>query len=785
MNKLLQYECLNYVQIGAQVISSDMEYLYLNPFLLNELNMRADEIIGYSMSEKFPGVEKIDVYKKIQHCLKTGEKQQFTNEFVYKNKGRVFYDVLVQKVPEGVLIFTTDISESIRGEQLLQQSNELLEKKVRFKTLELEQKAEIEKEKTQRLKLLQERLSVLLENLPGAYVQYIVTKDGIEKVEFISAGVIDICEFKPSQINNNVQILWDLVKEEDMPGLVDSIRKSSEQQKMWEHEWRIVTPSGKLKWLRGIGRPKSDGCGNVMWNSIFMDITTTKEHENLRHRLDQLLDNVPGVFIQYSVDLLGNARMEYVTPGSVDIWGLTSEEIGTNPAPLWDMIHEDDIDGMNATIEQSRNSLEKWEYEWRIRKPSGDIHWLKGQSTPRRLSSGTVVFNTSVMDITESKQQQASLAIVQRLDAIGQLAAGISHDFNNILGIIDGNRELLEYKTEDPNLLKHINKIANATERAQNLTKRLLRSSRRKQDTNKPKTLLTDSIKDAKALLHEVTPANIKVDWKIKQHNKVSVDNEEFQDVFTNLYINALNAITADGLLLIETKSRSKFKPPGNAYIYSTPVVAEKYTVLSLTDNGCGIPLDKIEKAFLPFVSLSEKAHGTGLGLSMVGGFVSRNSYGLTVETKVNVGTKISVWFPVHENVSPSKPKDDKKTLHESKKLNVVLIDDEKDALDALSEMLTINGYAVTKFFDSARGMTWIQQNIKFVDLIISDSTMPGPIQGKNIYDAFSKHIPVIVISGMFDEAELATNYTHMLKKPVYINALLEKISSLALAPNV
>lgn len=778
MNNLQHYECLKHAQIGAQVISHDLVYLFLNPLLLDEINMQKEDIVGHSIIDRFPGVEKTEIFKKIKHCLDTGKTQKLTNEFFFEGRGRIIYDILVQKVPEGVMIFSTDISESKRGEILLQESNELLEKKVRRKTLELEKNAQIEKEKTHRLKLLQERLSVLLESLPGAYLQYTVMVDGDAVIEFASNGVIDICELTPAQVNYNAKALWDLIDDEDKPAMKTSISRSAVNEEMWQYEWRITTPSGKRKWVRGIGRPKSDELGNVTWNSMFMDITTTKEHENLRYRLDQLLENVPGVFFQYSHDHLGHPRMEYVTPGSIDIWGLTAEEIGNDPGAIWAMIHENDLDGMHATIEHSRATLEKWEYEWRIVKPSGDIHWLRGQSTPRKLTSGVVIFNTLVMDITESKQQQASLAVVQRLDAIGQLAAGISHDFNNILGIIDGNRELLEYKTDDPNLLKHINKIANATERAQNLTKRLLRSSRRKQETNRPKISLVDSIQDAKALLHEVTPANIRIDWKVSPNKTVNVDDEEFQDVFTNLYINALNAVTENGFLLIETRSRSKFRSPRNAYVYSTPGIADKYIVLSVTDNGCGIAADKIEKVFLPFVSFSENKQGTGLGLAMVGGFASRNSYGLTLESAPGAGTKIAIWFPVQEYNNINKPKEDKKDTPVLRKLRVVLIDDEKDVLDAIAEMLMINGYAVTKFDDSSKGMAWIEQNKNAVDLIISDLTMPGPVQGNNIYNAFNDSIPVIMISGLFDDAETTNKYEHMLKKPVYMNALLKTISS-------
>lgn len=254
-----------------------------------------------------------------------------------------------------------------------------------------------------------------------------------------------------------------------------------------------------------------------------------------------------------------------------------------------------------------------------------------------------------LLDSTESKQQESSHTVIQRLEAMGQLAAGISHDFNNLLGIIDGNRELLKYKTDDPDLLTHINKIAIATDRAQRLTKRLLRASRRRPDeTTAPKMSLIGSLHRAKALLHEVTPVSVRVSWKINFDFLVSVDDEEFQDVFTNLYMNALNALGDEGLLNVETTYQRDFGSVHKAFTHCIPAEADKYIVLSIRDNGCGIAPGNIEKVFVPFASFSKK-QGTGLGLAMVSDFVLKNRYGLTIESTLGVGTCVSLWFPAQQ----------------------------------------------------------------------------------------------------------------------------------------
>lgn len=382
-----------------------------------------------------------------------------------------------------------------------------------------------------------------------------------------------------------------------------------------------------------------------------------------------------------------------------------------------------------------------------------------------------------VTDITEVREQQNIINRIQRLETIGQLAAGISHDFNNILSVIDGNRELIELKNNDDSLNKYLDNITKATEPAKGLTRRLLLSSKRSVSPTAPKSSLIQSINESKALWTEITPTNVSVNWALNEQADTNINSDEFQDVFNNLYVNAMNALGENGEIQIVSQLVDSFLPSINAYIYIDPAKCGQYVKLSVVDNGCGITPDLYEKILTPFVSTSHKKVVTGLGLAMVAGFASRYNYGVTLESKVNRGTEITLWFPhsgspVSESIgqhsiSPLSPNN----------LKIVVIDDEKDVLEMLCEVIRLLDHTPIGFHDAAAGTAWIRANKGKFDLIISDVIMPGTIQGKDIYDQFSSFSPVLLMSGFHDLDAKEQLGKMILEEPFNVETLANAIA--------
>ncbi|MEE4243897.1 MAG: PAS domain S-box protein [Kangiellaceae bacterium] len=501
------------------------------------------------------------------------------------------------------------------------------------------------------------------------------------------------------------------------------------------------------------------------------------EKTELEIHLSELVENVPGAFFQYSIDQQGNDSLKYMSPGSLDIWELTPEEIGESPAVLWAMTNPDDLPEMAQSVQDSQNNLSRWVHEWRITTPSGKHKWLRGIGNPRKVEGNIFVWNSFIMDITELRKQQDTISRIQRLDTIGQLVAGISHDFNNLLAVIDGNRELLEFKNESPHAIKHLDNIASATERAKNLTAKLLRTSKRQLTPSARKSSLNIAINETKSLLEEITPANVLVCWDINLDIDTMVEGEELQDVINNLYVNALNAIEKDGRIHIETRQQSEFSVDSQSYTFLNPNQSDKYIKLTVKDNGCGIDRSHIDNIFTPFYSFSKNKTGTGLGLAMVAGFASRFGYGITIMSVVNKGTEFSLWIPVMPEMSNHEITDRHDTEEIStKKLRIVVIDDVIEVLDMVSDILELSGHNVIKFNDANQAVNWLQTNSDSIDMIISDVIMPGKVQGTKIYDEFNSRVPVLLMSGYSKLSDAQLARYDVLEKPFTSNSLLHSI---------
>jgi signal transduction histidine kinase len=201
---------------------------------------------------------------------------------------------------------------------------------------------------------------------------------------------------------------------------------------------------------------------------------------------------------------------------------------------------------------------------------------------------------------------------------------------------------------------------------------------------------------DFRPMITDSMPSNISMQWQIDESITQMVDILEFQDVLLNLVVNARNAIHHHGDISLAVNKANEFNLTGE-YVVSKPLPSSSYVVLSVEDTGEGIPNDKFDDIFLPFASHSSK-EGTGLGLTMVLGFIGRHNYGLTLHSEPGVGTKFSIWIP-----KSYPPITEKLNRHETESgylraKNIVLIDDEIDLLEVTTSLLQLHDHKVTSF---------------------------------------------------------------------------------------
>ncbi len=258
---------------------------------------------------------------------------------------------------------------------------------------------------------------------------------------------------------------------------------------------------------------------------------------------------------------------------------------------------------------------------------------------------GTKYVASVRFDMTEQHQQQEQLRQAQKMEAVGQLTGGIAHDFNNILSVILGNAELLnELLADGPNSsLERLQAISRAASRGAELTQQLLSFSR-KLELRPIETCLNDTIEQMNILLKSTIGESVKLEIT-KQEDlwNCHIDQGQFENSLLNMCINARDAIQGSGRVCLKTENTTL---TNRLFSYENQVVSGDFIKLSVMDTGSGIRAEDIEQVFEPFFTTKEVGKGSGLGLSMVFGFVRQSGGHISVRSKVGYGTRFHIYLP-------------------------------------------------------------------------------------------------------------------------------------------
>lgn len=392
---------------------------------------------------------------------------------------------------------------------------------------------------------------------------------------------------------------------------------------------------------------------------------------------------------------------------------------------------------------------------------------------------GSRVFRGSIVDRTEHTKQRQMLEHAQRMELTGRMVAGICHDFNNLLGVIRGNLDLLALKGVDENIQKNIESIDGATERGAALTKKLLKSTRNK-SVDSATTNIDEVFNSLGALINQVIPPNIKISFFSSRSLQIYTNAGELEDSLLNLVMNAKNSIEESGEIIIESNCVNKFNPEFHNSVIE-PTQSDYYAMISVVDTGKGIDEELFTKIFSPFFT-TDSLNGTGLGLSMVAGFASRYGYGLTVHSTVGRGSTFSLWMPCEPNfVELKKVEENSYTLINNKAMSDVsfskalVVDDEVEIANVVTEYLSDKASAVYRFNDSSLALTWLKEHGSEIDLLITDEVMPGDVQGHHLIAEtrkMAKNAKLVLMSGYMDAIEFDLNGVDLLAKPFNLHQL-------------
>lgn len=370
-------------------------------------------------------------------------------------------------------------------------------------------------------------------------------------------------------------------------------------------------------------------------------------------------------------------------------------------------------------------------------------------------------------DITSRKQAEArhcelegELRQKHKMEAVGYMAGGMAHNFNNNLGIILGNVELSQLKVQDPNVQEMLVNAKTAILRSRDLVSQIITYSRKGIQT-KTTIQLQTIIDETIILLSSTLPATINLQKVISptcDSNFVNADASQVQEILVNLCNNAVQAMDEKGDLTISLESVELSQTEIPSQYDGIP---GKYVKLSVQDSGCGMPTEMIDKIFDPFFTTKEEHEGVGMGLATVQGIVAQHGGVIRVNSIPNQGTVFNIYFPIADNpVAETKFKPAKGDMPKGTE-KILFVDDDEILASLGKKLLKVMGYQVTMMTDSTEAIKLFTANADHFDMVITDQTMPD-LSGKELISkikAIRADIPTILCTGYsskIDEEEAA-----------------------------
>jgi len=567
--------------------------------------------------------------------------------------------------------------------------------------------------------------------------------------------------------------------------------------------------------------PILDASGAV--TGIFCDgfdvTAATRAQSALREseaRLQLALDAAAmGTFVWYPAEdrAEGDARM-------MALFGLPGDGLLALRTALAESIHAEDGPRYAAAVGRAIDPAGDGALreDIRVHVPGGEIRWLTITGKVQFEGRRAVRMAGTAVDITQNKaaevalregesrlrdlnatleqrvaertgqlmQTEEALRQAQKMEAVGQLTGGLAHDFNNLLAGILGSLELLERRIGEGRLAgidRYIAAAQSSARRAAALTQRLLAFSRRQTLDPRP-TDVNRLIAGMEELIRRTVGPTVEVEvvgaaglWSTR------VDPSQLENSLLNLCLNGRDAMAPDGgRLIIETanrqlderSARERELPPG------------QYVSLCVTDTGTGMDAEVIARAFDPFFTTKPLGQGTGLGLSMIYGFVRQSGGQVRIYSEVGKGATMCLYLPRHLGEAEADDETAAGTaIDQGAGETVLVIDDEPTVRMLIVEVLQENGYAAIEAPDGPAGLRILQSDAR-VDLLITDVGLPGGLNGRQVADAARQTRPdlkVLFVTGYAESAAIGEGHLdagmEVITKPFVMSALGAKIREL------
>ena len=520
--------------------------------------------------------------------------------------------------------------------------------------------------------------------------------------------------------------------------------------------YRRQLPGADRRWLSVSGVPAFDEAGGFLgYRGAAPDVTDLVEAtEKLRlneARLANVVDNLPATITLMDTE----GRIQLVNRAMARRFRLEpSDFIGRTDRGVYDMLvarHPDSAEDLAATLallnELTAETLRT------NRACSGESSWRRGRETlhymvtrfPINDAAGALVGIGSVaFELTEQRRLQKQLAQAQKMDAIGHLAGGIAHDFNNLLGVIVGNLDLILLGCDDhPEEREMLQHAIGAARRAGALTQQLLTFSRRQMLRSEPVDL-NELIAGVSELLQRTLGDNIRVQLHLNAGlPRAIADAGQLESVIVNLAINARDAMVDGGTLTVRTDDVAVAE--GEEATAGTPV-AGRYVMLEVRDTGTGMSPDVLARCFEPFFTTKGPDKGSGLGLSMVYGFVEQSHGFLRITSEPGQGVTIRIYLPVEAAEAADAPADEAEVAPRAAAGAAILVVEDNPAYRAFAvTALKRFGHTVTDVESGEDALSLLKDGGRF-DLLFTDLRLSGRLNGRELSRIVRRSYPGMAV---------------------------------------
>jgi two-component system, cell cycle sensor histidine kinase and response regulator CckA len=473
-----------------------------------------------------------------------------------------------------------------------------------------------------------------------------------------------------------------------------------------------------------------------------IDISQRKQAEEA---FRSLVSNAPiGIFI------LQDGKFKLANPGFEDITGYSEKELlGKDPLMA---IAPESREMVRAHVVSMLKQKNYVPIEFQITTKSGQLKWIIETVMSTNYNGKRAVLGY-FMDVTERKHLEGQLIHAQKMEAVGRLAGGVAHDFNNILTAIVGYGDIIKLQllNDDP-LVRYVNEILKSADRAASLTRQLLTFSRKQ--IMQPvvfnlNSVITDMGKMLRRLIGEDIDFITNLDPEL---GPMEADPAQIEQVIMNLVVNARDAMPQGGKLTLETNIVYLDEEYAHAHLDATPGA---YVVLAISDSGTGIDGETLSRIFEPYFTSKVEGKGTGLGLSIVYGIVKQSGGYISVYSEPRRGTTFRVYFPLVDKTIDKHRKREDSTATLQGTETILVVEDDDVVRILISKTLSIHGYNVLVARPGGEALRMCERHKGPIHLMLTDVVMPH-MSGRELADRLAPlrtEMKVLYTSGYTEDA--------------------------------